>query len=89
MARQSERKVLRVGLIKNGKVIEEKLLRKPSHVTVGQSEKCTFTLSVDGLPQIYPLIQYKGNDYMGPEVYVALNYIRPQLYRAITIYIGP
>ena len=64
MARQSERKVLRVGLIKNGKVIEEKLLRKPSHVTVGQSEKCTFTLSVDGLPQIYPLIQYKGNDYI-------------------------
>ena len=63
MVQSSERKVLRIGLMKDGKLIEEKLLRKPDHVTIGQSNKCTFTLPVKGLPSIYPLFRIKGKKY--------------------------
>jgi TonB family protein len=63
MVQTSERKVLRIGLMKDGKLIEEKLLRKPSSVSIGQSEKCTFTLPVKGLPPVYPLLRVKNGKY--------------------------
>lgn len=64
MTQKPERKVLRIGLIKNGKVIDEKLLRKREQVTIGQSEKCTFTLDIDGLPPAYPLFKLKSDQYL-------------------------
>lgn len=63
MAQHTDRKILRIGLIKNGRVVKEHLLHKHSNVTVGTSEKCTFQLSIDGLPPIYPLIKVKNKRY--------------------------
>ena len=63
MAQHTDRKILRIGLIKNGRVVKEHLLHKYSNVTVGTSEKCTFQLSIDGLPPIYPLIKVKNKRY--------------------------
>ena len=63
MAQHTDRKILRIGLIKNGRVVKEHLLHKSAHVTVGTSEKCTFQLSIDGLPPIYPLIKVINKRY--------------------------
>ena len=57
MAQKPERKVLRVGLMKRGKVLEERLLLQREPVTIGRSERCTFTFDLDGLPKMYPLFK--------------------------------
>ena len=63
MAQHTDRKILRIGLIKNGRVVKERLLHKHANVTVGTSEKCTFQLSIEGLPPIYPLIKVINKRY--------------------------
>ena len=63
MAQHTDRKILRIGLIKNGRVVKERLLHKHANVTVGTSEKCTFQLSIEGLPPIYPLIKVISKRY--------------------------
>jgi outer membrane biosynthesis protein TonB len=60
---KTDLKVLRIGLVKDGKVVQERLLEKPSSVTIGTSDKCTFQLAVDGLPPVYPLIKVKQREY--------------------------
>jgi len=57
MAQKPERKVLRVGLMKKGKVLEERLLSPREPVTIGRSERCTFTFEIEGLPKVYPLFK--------------------------------
>jgi len=57
MAQKPERKVLRVGLMKKGKVLEERLLLQRESVTIGRSERCTFTFEIEGLPKVYPLFK--------------------------------
>lgn len=60
---KTESKVLRVGLIKDGRVVQERLLTKPQNITVGTAEGCTFQLTVDGLPPVYPLIKVTPEGY--------------------------
>jgi hypothetical protein len=55
---------LRIGVILGGKIIEEKLLRKPQTVTVGQSAKNTFSVPVEGLPRAWPLFAPMGDAYV-------------------------
>lgn len=57
MAQKPERKVLRIGLMKKGKVLEERLLLQRESITIGRSERCTFTFEIDGLPKVYPLFK--------------------------------
>jgi hypothetical protein len=42
MATQEPQKILRLGVIQGGNIVEEKLLRVPETVTVGQGAKNTF-----------------------------------------------
>ncbi len=63
MAQHTDRKILRIGLIKNGRVVKEHLLHKHRNITVGTSDRCTFQLSIEGLPPIYPLIKVKNKRY--------------------------
>ena len=63
MALQADHKILRIGLVKDGRVVKECLLRKQDNVTVGTSDRCTFQLSIEGLPSVYPLIRVKNKQY--------------------------
>lgn len=63
MASTNERKILRIGIIQNAKVIEERLVRKREGVTIGQGPKNTFVLPVGSLPRSYPLFELKGGIY--------------------------
>jgi len=57
-------KVLRIGVIQAGKIIEERIVRKRETVTVGGSERNHFVLAAAGLPQKFELFQLVGNDYI-------------------------
>jgi TonB family protein len=50
-------KILRIGIILGGKIVEERLIRKRETVTVGQSAKNTFAIPVEELPRQWPLFE--------------------------------
>jgi hypothetical protein len=55
-------KVLRIGLVQGGKVIEERVIKQRTHVTVGPSEKSTFVV-VANVPPSFKLFELVGNEY--------------------------
>jgi hypothetical protein len=63
MAQSTGPKVLRIGLVQSGKVIEERVIKQRSHVTVGPSEKSMFVLPTRAVPPNFRLFELVGNDY--------------------------
>jgi TonB family protein len=64
MADSRDNKILRIGLIQNGKIVEERLLRRREPVTIGQSPRNTFVINmVEGLPRSYTLFELKNGTY--------------------------
>jgi TonB family protein len=57
-------KVLRIGLIQGGKIIEERIIRKRESVTVGSSEKNHFVVHSEGVPARFELFQLVGDAYI-------------------------
>src|ERR1044071_9041713 len=57
-------KVLRIGLVQGGKVIEERVIKQRTHVTVGPSEKSTFVLPTKSLPPTFKLFELVGGEYV-------------------------
>lgn len=56
-------KVLRIGVSHRGRVVEERIVRQRTDVTVGASEKAMFSLAAPGLPAVFRLFQRVGKDY--------------------------
>jgi TonB family protein len=56
-------KVLRIGIVQRGKIIDERELKKRETVSVGSSEKATFPVASDALPKSFDLFEYDGKDY--------------------------
>lgn len=64
MAQQSnDPKILRIGVIQSGKVIEERLVRKRATVTFGSDGKNTFVMEGEEVPKTWALFELKGNQY--------------------------
>jgi TonB family protein len=57
-------KVLRIGIIQAGKIVEERVIRRRESVTVGSSEKNHFVIHTDGMPARFELFQLVGSDYI-------------------------
>ena len=57
-------RVLRIGVFKDKKVIEERIIRKRETVSIGTSEKNHMILHVEGLPARFELFQLVGRDYI-------------------------
>ncbi|MBK7778185.1 MAG: AgmX/PglI C-terminal domain-containing protein [Sandaracinaceae bacterium] len=57
-------KVLRIGLIQNGKIVEERIIRRRETVSVGTAEKNHFIVSAEGLASRFDLFQLVGDDYI-------------------------
>ena len=50
-------KILRIGIIQNGKIVEERLVRKRENVTIGQSTKNTFVVPAsNALPRTFSIL---------------------------------
>jgi len=56
-------KLLRIGVVQGGRVAEERIIKQPSHVTVGASEKNLFVLSTPNLPPTFRVFELVGDDY--------------------------
>src|SRR2546427_8522024 len=56
-------KILRIGIIQGGKIVEERLVRKRDNVTVGQSTRNTFVIPTDSLPKAFLLFEVGGPAY--------------------------
>ena len=56
-------KVLRIGVVQGGKIIEERELKKRETVSVGTADKATFTINSEALPKSFDLFDYDGKDY--------------------------
>jgi outer membrane biosynthesis protein TonB len=55
-------KVLRIGVVQSGRVIEERIIKHRTHVTVGPNEKNLFVVG-GSLPASFRLFELVGNDY--------------------------
>lgn len=56
-------RVLRIGIVQGGKVIEERVIRQRVSVTVGPSEKSMFVVRTKELPPTFKLFEIIGGDY--------------------------
>ena len=57
-------KILRIGVILGGKIVEERLIRNRESVTIGQSARNTFAIPAPELPKSWTLFQLVGGRYM-------------------------
>lgn len=60
---QSGPKVLRIGLVQNGRVLEERIIKQRTHVTVGPSEKSMFVIASANVPANFRIFELVGNEY--------------------------
>lgn len=56
-------KILRVGVIQGGRIIEEKLVKKRETVTIGASPKNTIVVPAANIPPTFPVFEVKGGAY--------------------------
>lgn len=56
-------RILRIGVLLGGKIVEERLIRERAPVTVGQSMKNTFSIPVEGLPLEFTLFSIDEGKY--------------------------
>ncbi|AUX24855.1 hypothetical protein SOCEGT47_053950 [Sorangium cellulosum] len=56
-------KVLRIGLVQGGKVIEERVIKQRTHVTIGPSEKSMFVIPSKSIPPSFRLFELVGGEY--------------------------
>ncbi len=56
-------KVLRIGIVQKGKIVDEREMKKRETVSVGTSEKVTFSVASDAMPTTFDLFDYDGKDY--------------------------
>lgn len=63
MAQGRDHKILRVGIIQNGRIVEERLLRRRDRVTLGQSPRNTFVLPSAGVPRSLTLFDVRDGRY--------------------------
>lgn len=56
-------KVLRIGVVQSGRVIEERIIKQRVTVTVGSNEKSMFVIPSQAVPPMFKLFELIGNDY--------------------------
>lgn len=56
-------KILRVAIIQGGKIVEERHVRRPESVSVGQDAKNTFVIPASNLPASFPVFDFRGTHY--------------------------
>jgi uncharacterized membrane protein YgcG len=63
VSQQAGPKILRIGVVQAGKVIDERLIKQRTHVTIGPSEKSMFVVPSRKIPPSFKLFELIGNDY--------------------------
>lgn len=63
MAQEALGKVLRVGVIHNGRILDEQVFRKAETIFIGDSEKSHFVVPSSSLPSKFPIFYFKSGRY--------------------------
>jgi outer membrane biosynthesis protein TonB len=63
MPEQAKPKILRIGVIRGGKIIEEKLIRKRAAVSVGTGTRNSIVLPAADAPKTFTLFELRGTEY--------------------------
>jgi hypothetical protein len=63
MAVNTGPKVLRIGVVHRGRIVEERVIKQRTTVTVGQSEKSMFVVPAPNIPPQFKLFELIGMDY--------------------------
>ncbi len=56
-------RILRIGILLGGKIVEERLIRERTAVSIGQSMKNTFSIPIEGLPLEFTLFAMDEGKY--------------------------
>ena len=56
-------KALRIGIVQNGKIVDERELKRRDTVSIGNSQNSTFSVSSDTLPRNFDLFEAAGSKY--------------------------
>jgi hypothetical protein len=56
-------KVLRIGVVQGGRVIEERIIKQRTTVTVGSNERAVFVIPSQAVPPMFKLFELIGADY--------------------------
>jgi hypothetical protein len=56
-------RILRVGLVQDGHILEERHLHKPGDFTVGQDPRNSLVLPLPDLPASFPVFEYRAQQY--------------------------
>ena len=56
-------KVLRIGIVQRGKIIDERELKRRETVSIGSDERANFTAVSDAMPKKFDLFDYDGRNY--------------------------
>ena len=56
-------RILRIGILLGGKIVEERLIRERTSVSIGQSMKNTFSIPIEGLPLELTLFSLENGKY--------------------------
>jgi hypothetical protein len=57
-------KILRIGILQNGRIVHERLIKPGQNVTIGESPRNTFVFPSKLLPKKFTLFQAKGERYI-------------------------
>jgi hypothetical protein len=63
MATATGPKVLRIGLVASGRIVEERIVKQRTSVTIGPSEKSMFVIQAPSIPPNFKLFELIGADY--------------------------
>jgi hypothetical protein len=63
MSVQTGPKVLRIGLVQSGRVVEERIIKQRGTVNVGSNERATFVIQSQLVPPMFKLFELIGMDY--------------------------
>ncbi len=64
MASETAERALRVGIVQDGTLVEERLIRRPGPVTVGRAARSTFVVPSPGVPARWRLIDRRRGRYL-------------------------
>ena len=59
----ARQRILRIGVLLGGKIVEERLIRERTPVTIGQSMRNTFSVPIEGLPLEFTLFAVSDGRY--------------------------
>jgi hypothetical protein len=75
---QSQKKVLRIGIVQNGRIVEERLLKKRGNISIGRAADNTFLIPSKDLPRSFKIfeetkISYDLNFVKGMDARLAID----------------